>query len=153
VQKRRIKFRSWNRAHHGPSAWAWIIPVVAGTAIYFIFAEKLKTSPGGTFWEELLEATPALLVGFLFQVFVLLPLRMLFIRTRMNRPILFVLVASLIWVAISGMILYATNAVSQGSGLVDASIVVPGVVVAAAFTLTSIRAVGRRRKQGHSIDP
>ena len=45
-------------------------------------------------WEELLEAMPALLVWFLFQA--LLPLRMLFIRTRINRPILFVIVATLI---------------------------------------------------------
>jgi hypothetical protein len=135
---------AWDNAEHGRPPWTWIIPVVAGTVAYFILAEKLETSPGGTISEELLEATPAFLVGFLFQVFVLLPLRMLFIRTRMNRPILFVLVASLIWVAISGIILYTTNALSQGSGWVDASMVVPGVVVAAAFVLTNFRARAKR---------
>jgi|ERR1022692_1092825 hypothetical protein len=141
MQKGRI---AGDSAEHGPSAWTWIIPVLAGTVIYFILTEKLETSPRGTVWEELLEAMPAFLVGFLFQVFVLLPLRMLFIHTRMNRPILFALVASLIWVAISGTILYATNALSQGSGWVDASIVVPGVVVVAAFVLTNFHAGAKR---------
>jgi len=138
MQHRRIKFHSLDGAQGGPSVWVWIIPVLAGTAVYFAFAEKLELEESHTiWWEELLEVTPALLVALLYQVFVLLPLRTLFGRGRMNNPLLFLAVSSFIWIGTGATILAETNVLSQGDLWVDASVIVPGCVIAVAFTLMS----------------
>jgi peptidoglycan biosynthesis protein MviN/MurJ (putative lipid II flippase) len=89
-------------------------------------------------WEELLEVAPALLVGLLFQVFVLLPLRVLFARGQMNSPLLFLAIGSLIWIAAGATILFGTNTLPQGDLWVDASVIVPGCVIAVAFTLMNL---------------
>jgi hypothetical protein len=122
-----------------PSVWTWIIPVLAGTAVYFAFAEKLELPDSHIgWWEELLEVAPALLVGLLFQVFVLLPLRVLFAHGQIKSPLLFLAVSSLIWVAAGATILFGTNALPQGDLWVDASVIVPGCVIAVAFTLMNL---------------
>jgi len=116
--------------------WAWIVPLLAGTAVYFVFAEKLEAPPSHIVWsEELLEVAPAVMLLLLFQVFVLFPLRTLFARGQMDRPLFFLAVSTLIWVAVSVVILHGTNALAQGDLWVDASVIVPGVVVAAVYTL------------------
>jgi hypothetical protein len=89
-------------------------------------------------WEEFLEVAPALLVGLLFQVFILLPMRGLFARGRINSPLLFLAVSSLIWIAAGATILCGTGALSQGDLWVDALVIVPGFVVAAAYTLMNL---------------
>ena len=119
-----------------PAVWTWIVPLLAGTAVYFAFAEKLELREGPTvWWEELLEASPALMVGLLYQTFVLLPLRMLFARARMNNAALFLAASALAWLVVSAIVLYATNALSQRNLWVDASVIVPGLVIALLFTL------------------
>src|SRR5437764_15124228 len=35
-----------------PPIWTWIIPLLAGTAVYFAFAEKLELQKGPTIWWE-----------------------------------------------------------------------------------------------------
>jgi hypothetical protein len=115
------------------------VPFLAGTAVYFVFAEKLELQESHViWWEELLEAAPALLIGILFQLFVLFPLRMLFARWRMDSPLLFLAVSTLIWIAVSAIILHGTNALPQGDLWVDASVIVPGIVVAVAYTLMNV---------------
>ena len=86
----------------------------------------------------MLESAPALLIGTLFQVFVLFPLRMLFARGRMDSPLLFLAVSMLIWIALSAIILHGTNVLPQGDLWVDASVIVPGIVVAVAYTLMNV---------------
>ena len=71
----------------------------------------------------------------LFQLFVLFPLKALFARGQLDRPLFFLAVSTLIWVAVSVVILHGTNALAQGDLWVDASVIVPGVVVAAVYTL------------------
>jgi hypothetical protein len=138
MQYKRNKFRFGADASV-PSVWTWIIPVLAGTAVYFAFAEKLELPDSHiVWWEELLEVAPALLVGLLFQVFVLLPLRVLFARGQINSPLLFLAVSSLIWIAAGAAILAGTNALPQGDLWVDASVIVPGCVIAVAFTLMNL---------------
>jgi hypothetical protein len=115
------------------------VPLLAGTAVYFAFAEKLELQESHViWWEELLAAAPALLIGILFQVFVLFPLRMLFARARLDSPLLFLAVSTLIWIAVSAIILHGTNALPQGDLWVDASVIVPGIVVAVAYTLMNV---------------
>lgn len=122
-----------------PSVWTWIVPVLAGTAVYFAFAEKLELWQSYTvWWEELLEVAPALLVGLLFQGYVLLPLRVLFARGQINSPLLFLAVSSLIWIAAGATILSGTNALSQDDLWVDALVIVPGCVITVAFTLMNL---------------
>jgi hypothetical protein len=134
--KQRDELGPLDHPRSAPPVWTWIIPLLAGTAVYFAFAEKLELQEGPTiWWEELLEASPALMVGLLYQTFVLLPLRMLFARARMNNPVLFLAVSTLAWLALSVAILHWTNMLSQGDLWVDASVIVPGLVVAVAFTL------------------
>jgi hypothetical protein len=138
MRHQRKNFRSLADASV-PSVWTWIIPVLAGTAVYFAFAEKLELPDSHiVWWEELLEVAPALLVGLLFQVFVLLPLRVLFARGQIKSPLLFLAVSSLIWVAAGATILSGTNALPQGDLWVDASVIVPGCVIAVAFTLMNL---------------
>ena len=138
MRHQRKNFRSLADASV-PSVWTWIIPVLAGTAVYFAFAEKLELPDSHiVWWEELLEVAPALLVGLLFQVFVLLPLRLLFARGQIKSHLLFLAVSSLIWVAAGATILSGTNALSQGDLWVDASVIVPGCVIAVAFTLMNL---------------
>ena len=131
----RDELRSLN-AQAVPSVWTLIIPLLAGTAVYFAFAEKLESVESQSdWWEELLEVSPALMVGFFFLAFVLLPLRMLFARMPMDNPRLFLAVSTLIWLALSAIILRGTNALAQGDPWVDASVIVPGLVVVAVFAL------------------
>jgi hypothetical protein len=123
-------------AQSGPSIWTWIVPLLAGTAVYFLFAEKLEVPPSRVVWsEELLEVAPAVMLMLLFQVFILFPLKILFARGQMDRPLFFLAVSTLIWIAASVLILHGTNAVAQGDLWVDASVIVPGIVVAAVYTL------------------
>ena len=123
-------------AQSGPSIWTWIVPLLAGTAVYFVFAEKLEAAPSHIVWsEELLEVAPAVMLLLLFQVFVLFPLKTLFAHGQMDRPLFFLAVSTLIWVAVSVVILRGTNALAQGDLWVDASVIVPGIVVAAVYTL------------------
>jgi hypothetical protein len=123
-------------AQSSPSIWTWIVPLLAGTAVYFVFAEKLEAPPSHIVWsEELLEVAPAVMLLLLFQVFVLLPLKTLFARGPMDRPLFFLALSTLIWVAVSVVILRGTNALAQGDLWVDASVIVPGIVVAAVYTL------------------
>jgi len=138
MRHQRKNFRSLADASV-PSVWTWIIPVLAGTAVYFAFAEKLELPDSHiVWWEELLEVAPALLVGLLFQVFVLLPLRVLFARGQIKSHLLFLAVSSLIWVAAGATILSGTNALPQADLWVDASVIVPGCVIAVAFTLMNL---------------
>jgi hypothetical protein len=65
----------------------------------------------------------------------LFPLKTLFARGQMDRPLFFLAVSTLIWVAVSVVILHGTNALAQGDLWVDASVIVPGIVVAAVYTL------------------
>ena len=126
-------------AQRGPSIWTWIVPLLAGTAVYFAFAEKLELQPAQVVWsEELLEVAPAILLMLLFQVFVLFPLKIIFAREQMDRPLFFLLVSTLIWAAVGVMILRWTNALAQGDLWVDASVIVPGMVVAAVYTLMTV---------------
>ena len=123
-------------AQSGPSIWTWIVPLLAGTAVYFVFAEKLEAAPSHIVWsEELLEVAPAVMLLLLFQVFVLFPLKTLFAHGQMDLPLFFLAVSTLIWVAVSVVILRGTNALAQGDLWVDASVIVPGIVVAAVYTL------------------
>jgi hypothetical protein len=139
MRNRRLRFRPLDDAQSGPSVWTWIVPLLAGTAVYFAFAEKLELQESHViWWEELLAAAPALLIGILFQVFVLFPLGMLFARARMDSPLLFLAVSTLIWIAVSAIILHGTNALPQGDLWVDASVIVPGIVVAVAYTLMNV---------------
>src|SRR5260370_38421619 len=102
----RIKFRPINDAQSGPSVWTWIIPLLAGSVVYFAFVENLELHESHIiWWEELLEVTPALMIGLLFQVFVLFPLRMLFARGPTNDPLLFLAVSMRIWLALGALIL------------------------------------------------
>jgi len=78
------------------------------------------------------------LIMLLFQVFVLWPLRMLFARGQIDRPLLFLTVTTLIWIAGSALILHLTNALAQGDPWVDASVIVPGVVSAGVYTLMNV---------------
>jgi hypothetical protein len=66
------------------------------------------------------------------------PLRVLFARGQMNSPLLFLAVSSLIWIAVSAIILHGTNALPPGDLWVDASVIVPGIVVAVAYTLMNV---------------
>jgi hypothetical protein len=126
-------------AQRSPSIWTWIIPLLAGTAVYFGFAEKLELAPSQVVWsEELLEVAPAILLMLLFQVFVLFPLKIIFARGQMDRPLVFLVVSTLIWTAVGVVILHWTNALAQGDLWVDASVIVPSMVVAAVYTLMTI---------------
>ena len=134
-----------NDGRGGPSVWTWIIPLLAGTVVYFAFVKQMEPRESHTVWsEELLEVAPALLLGLLFQVFVLFPLRILFDRRRMNRPLLFLAVSTLIWVAVSAVILHQTNAFRQGDLWLDASVIVPGFAIAVAYTLMNVYSTSRR---------
>ena len=135
----RIKFRPINDAQSGPSVWTWIIPLLAGSVVYFAFVEKLELHESHIiWWEELLEVTPALMVGLLFQLFVLFPLRMLFARGPTNNPLLFLAVSMLIWLAVGALILRETNVLPQRDLWVDASVIVAGFVVAVVYTLMNV---------------
>jgi hypothetical protein len=113
--------------------------MLAGSAVYFAFAEQLELHESPMVWsEELLEVAPALLIMLLYQVFVLWPLRMLFSRGQINRPLLFFAITTLIWIAGSALILHLTNALAQGDPWVDASVIAPGVVSAGVYTLMSV---------------
>src|ERR1700694_6048060 len=95
VRNWRIKSHSVRDAQRGPSIWTWIVPLLAGTAVYFAFAEKLELQPGQVVWsEELLELAPAILLMLLFQVFVLFPLKMIFARGQRDRPLFFLVVST-----------------------------------------------------------
>ena len=131
-----IKSPSGGDAQSGPSIWTWIVSLLAGTAVYFLFAEKLEVPPSPVVWsEELLEVAPAGMLMLLFQVFVLFPLNILFARRQLDRPLFFLAVSTLIWVAVSIVILHGTGTLKQGDLWVDASVIVPGIVVAAVYTL------------------
>src|ERR1700674_3785204 len=144
----RIKFRPLNGAQRGPSVWTWIIPLLAGSVVYFAFVEKLELHEGHIiWWEELLEVTPALMIGLLFQVFVLFPMRVLFARGPTNNPLLFLAVSMLIWLAVSVLILRETNVLLQGDLWVDASVIVPGLVIAVVYTLMNVYLTPR----GHDV--
>jgi len=135
---RLIEFRP-HAAQSGPSVWTWIIPALAGTAVYFVFAQKLELwETPIAWWEELLELAPALMLVLLFEVFVLWPLRILFTRGQMDSPFLFLTISILIWIAASAMILHGTNALQQVDLWVDASVIVPGIVVALVYTLMNV---------------
>jgi hypothetical protein len=126
-------------AQRGPSIWTWIVPLLAGTAVYFALAEKVELQPAQVVWsEELLEVAPAILLMLLFQVFVLFPLKIIFAHGQMDRPLFFLLVSTLIWAAVGVVILRWTNALAQGDLWVDASVIVPGMVVAAVYTLMTV---------------
>ena len=126
-------------AQSGPSIWTWIVPLLAGTAVYFALAEKVELQPAQVVWsEELLEVAPAILLMLLFQVFVLFPLKMIFARGQRDRPLFFLVVSTLIWAAVGVVILRWTNALAQGDLWVDASVIVPGMVVAAVYTLMTV---------------
>ena len=117
-----------------PSIWTWMIPLLAGTAVYVAFTESFEPHAGEIIWsEELLEVTPALLIGLLFEGFVLLPLRALFARARIDNPLVFLGVGSLVWLAVSVVILRATNALPSGV-LTDASVMLPGLTLVGTFT-------------------
>jgi uncharacterized membrane protein YeaQ/YmgE (transglycosylase-associated protein family) len=140
---RRFKFHPLNASGSGPPILSSIIPVLAGTVVYFAFGEQLELPGSESAWEELLEVAPALLVGLMFQVFVLLPLRMLFAKKGVDRPILFLVVSTLIWLLISLFVLHGTSELSSGDLWVDASILVPGFVMAAAYTLMNVHSIAR----------
>jgi hypothetical protein len=138
LENRRIQF-SPRTAHSGSAVWTWILPILAGSAVYFAFAEQLEVHESPMVWsEELLEVAPALLIMLLFQVFVLWPLRILFAHRQINRPLLFLTITTLIWIAGSVLILHLTNALAQGDPWVDASVIAPGVVSAGVYTLMNV---------------
>lgn len=135
----RIKFQPLYDAQKGPSVWTWIVPLLAGSVVYFAFVEKLELPEGHMiWWEEVLEVTPAVMIGLLFQVFVLFPMRVLFARGATNNPLLFLAVSMLIWLVVSVLILRETNVLPQGDLWVDAAVIVPGFVIAVVYTLMNV---------------
>lgn len=130
--------------HRGASAWTVIVPLLAGIIAYVVFTEIAETGTASTgWWEEVLEAAPALMAGLFFEVFVLLPLRALFVWARIRSSLLLLGLSAVAWLAISLVILWMTNARSHVDPWADATIIVPGLVLAAAFTLMSRNALRR----------
>jgi hypothetical protein len=119
-----------------PSLWTLIIPVLAGSAIYFAIVEHLEPSTGATDWsEELLEVSPALLAGLLFGMFILLPLWLLFARLRAYRLPIFSCVGAVIWLACGAAILRLTNVATASEPWADATVLLPGVVMVVVFAV------------------
>ena len=117
-----------------PSFWTLIIPLVAGTALYFAITEYLESDTGATVWsEELLEASPALLVALLFEILILLPLWLLFARLRAASFLLFSCIGALIWLACGAVILRAANISVASEPSADAAVMLPGVVIVIVF--------------------
>ena len=128
-----------------PSFWTLIIPLLAGTALYFAITENLESDAGATVWsEELLEASPALLVGFLFETLILLPLWLFFARLRAASFLIFSCSGALIWLACGAVILRATNISAASEPWVDAAVMLPGMLIVIVFA-AMIRYDGRRR--------
>jgi hypothetical protein len=128
-----------------PSFWTLIIPLLAGTALYFAITENLESDTGATVWsEELLEASPAVLVGLLFEILVLLPLWLFVARLRAARFLIFSCIGALIWLACGAVILRAANISAASEPWADAAVMLPGVVIVIVFA-AMIRYHGRRR--------
>jgi hypothetical protein len=126
-----------------PPFWTLIIPLLAGTAVYFAITENLERDIGATVWsEELLEASPALLVGLFFEIFVLLPLWLFFSRLRASF-LTFSGVGALIWLACGAVILRVANTPAGSDSWADAAVMLPGVVLAIVFA-GMMRYRGRR---------
>jgi hypothetical protein len=134
-------------SHHGasvPSLWTLIIPVLAGAAVYFAIIEHLELSTGAADWsEELLEVSPALLVGLLFGMFVLLPLWLLLARLRAYSLLIFSCAGAVIWLACGAAILRLTNVATASNPWADATVMLPGVVMVLVFAVLA-RHLGRR---------
>jgi cation transport ATPase len=119
-----------------PSLWTLIIPVLAGAAVYFAIVEHLEPSTGATDWsEELLEVLPALLAGLLFGMFVLVPLWLLFARLRAYSLLIFSCVGAVIWLACGAAILRLTNVPTASAPWVDATVMLPGLVMVVVFAV------------------
>jgi hypothetical protein len=133
-------------SHHGagvPPLWTLIIPVLAGSTVYFAIIEHLELSTGATEWsEELLEVSPALLVGLLFGMFILWPLWLLFARLRAN-SLAFSCAGAVIWLAFGAAILRLANVPTASDPWADATVMLPGVVMVAVFAVLA-RHFGRR---------
>jgi hypothetical protein len=126
-----------------PPLWTLIIPLLAGIAVYFAISENLKPDVGTTVWYvELLEASPALLVGLLFEILVLLPLWLFFPRLRVSF-LTFSGVGAIIWLACSAVILRAANVPAGSDPWADAMVMLPGVVIVIVFAVM-LRYRGRR---------
>jgi hypothetical protein len=108
--------------------------VLAGSTVYFAIIEHLEPSTGATDWsEELLEFSPALLVGLLFGMFVLLPLWLLVARLRASSLLIFSCVGAIIWLACGAAILRVANVPTAFDPWADATVMLPGVVMVAVF--------------------
>ena len=119
-----------------PSLWAMTISVLAGSAVYFAIAEHLEPSTDATGWsEELLEVSPALLIGLLFVMWVLLPLWLLFARLRAGRLLVFSCVGAAIWLACGAVILRLATVPVASDPWADATILLPGVVMVLVFAV------------------
>jgi len=128
-----------------PSFWTLIIPLLAGTAVYFAITEYLESDTGATVWsEELLEASPAVLVALLFEILILLPLWLLLARLRAASFLLFSCIGALIWLACGALMLRAANISAASEPWADAAVMLPGLVIVIVFA-AMIRYDGRRR--------
>jgi hypothetical protein len=140
---RRIEAHPSRDSRGVPSLWTLVIPLLAGSAVYFAITENLEPDIGATVWsEELIEASPALLVGLFFEIFVLLPLWLFVARLRASF-LTFAGVGALIWLACGAVILRVANVPAGSEPWADATIMLPGVVLAIVFAVM-IRYWGRR---------
>lgn len=127
-----------------PSVLTVIIPLLVAIIAYIVFAEMSDSGTSATdWWQQLFDVAPALLVGILFEVFVLLPLRALFVRTRIGDVLMFFGVSALAWLVIGVAILSATTSLPRLDLWADASIMVPGLVLAGVFALMCRSALRR----------
>jgi hypothetical protein len=127
-----------------PSVLTIIVPLLAAIIAYIVFAEMSDSGTNAIdWWQQLFDAAPALLVGILFEVFVLLPLRALFVRTRIGDALMFFGVSALAWLVMGGAVLSATTSLPRLDLWASASVMVPGLVLAGVFTLMCRTALRR----------
>ena len=112
---------------------AVIGPLLGAIIVYIVLGgtPELKT----TIWWQLLDAAAALLVFILLEVFALLPLRALFIRKRIGTALLFLVASAVAWLVVSIAIPRATTSQPRLALWADASLIVPGLVLAGLCTL------------------
>jgi hypothetical protein len=126
-----------------PPVLAVVIPLLGAIIVYIVLGGTSELGGKTTVWWQLFDAAPALLVFILFEVFALLPLRALFIRNRIGTPLLFFVASAVAWLVVSVAILSATTSLPRLVLWADASLIVPGLVLAGLFTLMCRAALRR----------